>query len=135
MGAGKLHIQVGIADLLTDHLAHTQRAEHRVGHHEGDLPAGGKARGQTGAVLRGKGDEAGLGKPRGDAEHILLGNAHVDILPGQLLAEITGLAALADVDIHDQQVGIFLAQCYDLVAEAVAGGDILLFAHFMSLLA
>ena len=115
VGAGKLHIQVGIADLLTDHLAHTQRAEHRVGHHEGDLPAGGKARGQTGAVL--------------------LGNAHIDILPGQLLAEITGLAALADVDIHDQQVGIFLAQCYDLVAEAVAGGDILLFAHFMSLLA
>ena len=41
VGAGDLHVQVGIAYLLTDHLAHTQRTEHGVGHHERRLPAGG----------------------------------------------------------------------------------------------
>ena len=114
VGTGDLHVQVGVADLLTDHLTHTQRPEHRVGDDKGDLTAGGK----TGSHARA----------------VLLGNANVDVLPGELLAELAGLAALADVNIDDQNIGILLAQLHDLLTEAVAGGDHFLFAHCSSLL-
>ncbi len=115
MGAGDLHIQVGVADLLADHFAHAEGAEHGIGDDKRDLAAGGKA--------------------RGDACAVLLGDADVDVLLGQLLAELAGLAALADININDQNVGIFLAERDDLLAEALAGGDHFFLTHCSSLLA
>ena len=114
VGAGDLHVQIGVADLLADHLAHAQGAEHGVGHHEGDLSAGGQPGGEAGAVL--------------------LGDAHVDVLVRQGLTEFAGLAALADVDIDHDQIGVLFAQLRDLLAEAVAGGDHFLLTHCSLLL-
>ena len=71
VGAGDLHVQVRVANLLADHLAHPQGAKHGVGNHEGNLAAGGQTSGHAGAVL--------------------LGNAHVDILFRQFFAELSGL--------------------------------------------
>ena len=100
VGAGYLDVQVRVADLLPYHLAHAQRAEHRVGDDEGDLArrreAGGKGR------------------------RVLLGYAHVHILLRQGLHELARLAALADVRVHDVDIAVFLAQLHDLLAEAVA---------------
>ena len=115
VGAGDLYVQVGVADLLANHFAHTEGTEHGIGDDKGDLAAGGKTRSQACAVL--------------------LGDAHVQILLGQLLAEVAGLAALADINIHHQNVRVFLAQGHDLLAEAFAGSDLFLFAHCSFLLA
>jgi len=115
VGAGDLYVQVGVADLLANHFAHTEGTEHGIGDDKGDLTAGGK----TGSHARA----------------VLLGNANVDVLPGQLLAEVAGLAALADINIHHQNVRVFLAQGHDLLAEAFAGSDLFLFAHCSFLLA
>ena len=114
VGAGDFHVQVGIADLLADHLAHPHGAEGGIGDHERDLAAGGKARGHTGGVL--------------------LGNAHVQILVRQLLAEGAGLAGFADVHVHNQNIGILFANGYDLIAKPVAGGFFHNFAHLRFLL-
>ena len=115
VGAGDLYVQVGVADLLTDHFAHTEGTEHGIGDDKGDLAAGGKA--------------------RGNARAVLLGDADVDVLVRQLLAEFAGLAALADININDQNVGILLAERDDLLAEALASGDHFFLTHCSSLLA
>ena len=110
VGAGELHVQVRIAGLLAYHLDHAHGAEGGVGDDEGDLPAGG---------------EAG-----GHARGVLLGDADVEVLRGQLLAESAGLAALADIDVDYEDVGVFAAQLDYLVAEAVAGSFFNDIAHF-----
>ena len=82
--------------------------------HEGDLSAGGEARGHAGGVL--------------------LGDAHVQVLLRQGLAEGAGLAGLADVHVHHKDAGVLPAQLHDLVAEPVTGGFFHSFAHLQSLL-
>ena len=115
VGTGDLYVQVGVADLLTDHFAHPEGTDHGIGDDKGDLAAGGKA--------------------RGNARAVLLGDADVDVLVRQLLAEFAGLAALADININDQNVGILLAERDDLLAEALASGDHFFLTHCSSLLA
>ena len=105
---------MGIADLLADHLAHPHGAEGGVSDHEGDLAAGGKARSHAGGVL--------------------LSDTHIQVLLRQLLAEGAGLAGFTDIHIHHQDVVIFLAQGYDLIAKPVAGGFFHNFAHLRFLL-
>ena len=107
VGAGDLHVKLGIGDLLADHLADAHGAEGRVGDHKGDLAAGGK--------------------PGRDAGAVLLRDAHVQILLRELLAKVAGLAALADVDIHHEDVPVFLAEFYDSFPEAVAGRNLFRF--------
>ena len=99
--AGDLDVEVGIADLLTDHLAHPHGAERRVGDDIRKLAAGGKA--------------------GGDARAVLLSDADVDMLLGQFLHELRGLAGLADIDVHHQNVLILFAQLDDSLAKAVTG--------------
>jgi len=77
----------------------------------------------------------GGGGPGGNARAVLLGDADVDVLVRQLLAEFAGLAALADININDQNVGILLAERDDLLAEALASGDHFFLTHCSSLLA
>ena len=105
---------MGIADLLADHLTHAHGAEGGISDHEGDLAAGGQTGGHAGGVL--------------------LGDAHVQVLLRQLLTEGTGLAGLADIHIYHQNVGVLLAQRYDLVTKPVAGGFFHGFAHLCFLL-
>ena len=114
VGAGDLYVQVGVACFLTDHLAHAHGAEGGVGHHEGDLAAGSQTCCHAGAVL--------------------LGDAHVEVLLRQFLAEGAGLAGLADVGVHHEDVLIFFSQFHDLVAETVSGGDHFIKSHFTVLL-
>ena len=108
MRAGDLHIQVGIADLLTDLLAHTQGAEHSIGNHERDLAAGSQAGCQTGSVL--------------------LRDAHVHMLLRIGLSKSGGFARLSDVYVYYIDVLIVLSELNQLVPQAIAGSD-QLFIH------
>ena len=107
VGAGDLHVQVGVADLLADHLADAHGAESRIGDHKRDLPTGRKACCHTSAVL--------------------LGDANVQILIGQLLAEITGFTGLADVNIDDHNILVLSAELNNGFTEAVTSGDLFRF--------
>ena len=110
VGAGYLDVEVRIAGLLANHLDHAHGAEGGVGDDVGNLAAGREAGGHAGGVL--------------------LGYADVEVLRGQLLAESAGLAALADIDVDYEDVGVFAAQLDYLVAEAVAGSFFNDIAHF-----
>ena len=104
-----LDIEIGVAHLLSDHFAHSQRAEHRIGHDKRDLACGGKAGRERGAVL--------------------LGNADIDVLLGQSLHKLCSLAGLADINVNHIDILIFLADFNDLVAEAVASSYHFTFFH------
>ena len=105
VGAGDLDVQLRIGDFLTDHLADAHAAESRIGYHKGDFAAGGEACRHTGAVL--------------------LGDADVQVLLRQFLAERAGLAGFSDVDVDDQDVSVLSAEFNDGLAEAVAGRNFL----------
>jgi len=109
MRTGDLHIQLGIADLLTDLLAHAHGAKYSIGRYEGDLSAGR----QTGSHTAG----------------VLFGNTDINMLIGQLFGEFYRLAALADVSIHHIDIRIFKTQSKDLIAIRIARRQALHFAH------
>ena len=100
----------------------------------GVTPPWEQAHGAEGGISDHKGNLAAGREARGHAGTVLLGDAHVQVLLGQLFAEIAGLAALADLGVYHEDILIFFAQGDDLVAEAVAGGDLLLKIHLYALL-
>lgn len=109
MGAGDFYVQVGVAYLLADLLAHSQRAEDRISNHEGHLSCGGQAAGNAGTVL--------------------LGDAHVQVLPGSALAKAPVLQDLP-MSASITYMSLFsLPMGNDFVAEAVAGGNKLSLFH------
>ena len=110
--AGYFDIKMRVADLLTDHFAHTHGTECRVSHDEGYLAAGRQT--------------------RCDACAALLGNADVNMLCRKLLCKICGLAGLADINVNHIDILIFLANFNDLVAEAVASSYHFTFFHDLS---
>jgi len=101
MGAGDFHIQVRIANFLTDLLSHTQRSEHRIRTDERDLPCRCKTGCDTGTVL--------LGNPDIDMLHRVCGN------------EFICLTGLSDIDIHHINIFILFTQADNLVSERCPG--------------
>ena len=104
VGAGNLDVQVGIADLLADHLADAHAAKRRISDHKGDLAAGCK--------------------PCRNACTILLGDADIQVLVGERFMEGCRLAALADVDVQNKDIRICLAGFYNGFAKAVTGRNL-----------
>ena len=96
VGAGDLDVEIGIADLLADHLQHTHGAENRISCDKRDLAAGSQSGRHSCAAL--------------------LGNAAVDILPGQLVRERQCQAGFSDISVHDPDIRVLSSDLDDLVA-------------------
>ena len=112
MGAGDLHIQFRVTDFLADHLAHPQGTEYRVGHYKRDFSAGRKTCRNTGCVL--------------------LRYAHIQILLGELFAELSCLTGFAYIYVHYIYIIVQFAQLYNLFTKAISG-RFLYFAHILIL--
>ena len=95
MGAGYLHVQFGITDLLTDLFTHAHAAKYRIRCDKRNFSAGR----QTGRHTAG----------------ILLCNPHIHMLSRKLLRKFYRFAGFSDITIHDIEIRIFFPQFQNLI--------------------
>ena len=115
VGSADLHVQVGVGHGVADLLKGTARSEHRKAGHEGDIAHGGQA--------------------GGDAHHVGLGDAAVEVAVRVSLAEHTGLGSGSEVGVQYHQIVVALSgQCFQSIAVALAGSIIFTSAILLLLL-
>ena len=107
-----LHIQVGIADGVTDLLKGTAGGEHGEAGSEGHQSHGGSA--------------------SGHGHHVFFGNAAVEVTVRERLAEHTGLGCTGQVGVKNDQIVMLGAQLHQSLAVAVTGRAFLQFCHVTS---
>ena len=112
VGRSNLHIQLRIADGIPNLLIGSARRKHRKRARKRDAPG----RGNAGC----------------DTNHVLLGNAAVDVALRKCLAEHRGLCGTREIGIQYEEILMFFSKFREGSAVALAGRNLFSLTHNIS---